>query len=113
MLGRYAFSIVVGMAVTLSLLFIMQLLIEHAEDAINKERTRYQLDFVRVKRNETLNVDDYTPGKTTTTTRAAARDTASGYGQHRSECADHQYCAATGGSGCERRWTRWYEYRRG
>ncbi len=63
MLGRYAFSIVVGMAVTLSLLFIMQLLIEHAEDAINKERTRYQLDFVRVKRNETLNVDDYTPEK--------------------------------------------------
>jgi protein TonB len=51
------------MAVTLSLLFIMQLLIEHAEDAINKERTRYQLDFVRVKRNETLNVDDYTPEK--------------------------------------------------
>ena len=63
MIGRYAFSIVVGLAVTLSLLFIMHLLIEHAEDAINKERTRYQLDFVRVKRNETLNVDDYTPEK--------------------------------------------------
>ncbi len=63
MIGRYAFSIVVGMAVTLSLLFIMHLLIEHAEDAINKERTRYQLDFVRIKRNETLNVDDYTPEK--------------------------------------------------
>jgi len=63
MLGRYAFSIIVGMTITLSLLFIMHLLIEHAEDAINKERTRYQLDFVRVKRNETLNVDDYTPEK--------------------------------------------------
>ena len=63
MLGRYAFSIVVGMTITLSLLFIMHLLIEHAEDAINKERTRYQLDFVRVKRNETLNIDDYTPVK--------------------------------------------------
>ncbi len=63
MLGRYAFSIVVGMTITLSLLFVMHLLIEHAEDAINKERTRYQLDFVRVKRNETLNVDDYTPEK--------------------------------------------------
>jgi len=63
MIGRYAFSIVVGLAVTLSLLFIMHLLIEHAEDAINKERTRYQLDFVRIKRNETLNVDDYTPEK--------------------------------------------------
>ena len=63
MIGRYAFSIVVGIAITLSLLFIMHLLIEHAEDAISKERTRHQLDFVRVKRNETLNVDDYTPEK--------------------------------------------------
>jgi len=60
MLGRYAFSIVVGTAITLSLLFIMHLLIEHAEDAISKERTRHQLDFVRVKRNETLNTEDYT-----------------------------------------------------
>jgi protein TonB len=63
MIGRYAFSIVVGIAITLSLLFIMHLLIEHAEDAISTERTRHQLDFVRVKRNETLNVDDYTPEK--------------------------------------------------
>jgi protein TonB len=63
MIGRYAFSIVVGIAITLSLLFIMHLLIEHAEDAISKERTRHQLDFVRVKRNETLNVEDYTPEK--------------------------------------------------
>ena len=63
MIARYAFSIVVGIAITLSLLFIMHLLIEHAEDAISKERTRHQLDFVRVKRNETLNVDDYTPEK--------------------------------------------------
>jgi protein TonB len=63
MLGRYAFSIVVGTAITLSLLFVMHLLIEHAEDAISKERTRHQLDFVRIKRNETLNVEDYTPEK--------------------------------------------------
>jgi protein TonB len=63
MIARYAFSIVVGIAITLSLLFIMHLLIEHAEDAISKERTRHQLDFVRVKRNETLNVEDYTPEK--------------------------------------------------
>lgn len=63
MLGRYAFSIAVGVAVTLALLFIMQLLIEHAEEAISKERTRYELDFVRVKRQETLNTDDYTPEK--------------------------------------------------
>ena len=63
MLGRYAFSIVVGTAITLSLLFIMHLLIEHAEDAISKEKVRHQLDFVRVKRNETLNTEDFTPEK--------------------------------------------------
>ena len=63
MLGRYAFSIVVGTAITFSLLFVMHLLIEHAEDAISKERTRHQLDFVRVRRNETLNTEDYTPEK--------------------------------------------------
>ena len=45
MLGRYAFSIVVGTAITFSLLFVMHLLIGHAEDAISKERTRHQLDF--------------------------------------------------------------------
>ena len=63
MLGRYAFSIVVGTAITLSLLFVMRLLIEHAEDAISKEKTRHQLDFVRVKRNETINAEDFTPEK--------------------------------------------------
>ncbi len=63
MLGRYAFSIAVGIAITLTLLFVMHLLIEHAEDAISKERTRYELDFVRIKRNESLNVDDYQPEK--------------------------------------------------
>ncbi len=63
MLARYAFSIAVGIAITLTLLFVMHLLIEHAEDAISKERTRYELDFVRIKRNESLNVDDYQPEK--------------------------------------------------
>ncbi len=63
MLGRYAFSIVVGVAITLSLLFVMHLLIEHAEEAMSKERTRYELDFVRVKRNETLNTEELTPEK--------------------------------------------------
>ena len=63
MLGRYAFSIVVGTAITFSLLFVMHLLIEHAEDAISTEKVRHQLDFVRVKRNETLNTEDFTPEK--------------------------------------------------
>lgn len=63
MIGRYVFSIVVGSVITLSLIFIMHLLIEHAEDAISKERERHQLDFVRIKRNETLNTEELTPEK--------------------------------------------------
>ncbi len=63
MIGRYAFSIVVGVIVTLSLLFIMQLLIATGKAALTKPRDRAQLDFVRVKRNENLNVEDFTPDK--------------------------------------------------
>ena len=63
MLGRYAFSIVTGVVITLSLLFIMHLLIEYGESAVTKERTRHNLEFVRVKRNEALNTEDYTPEK--------------------------------------------------
>lgn len=63
MIGRYAFSIVTGSIVTLSLLFVMHLLIEYGESAVTKERTRHNLDFVRVKRNESLNLEDFTPEK--------------------------------------------------
>lgn len=63
MIGRYAFSIVIGMAVTLSLLFVMHLLIVYGEDAVQKERTKHNLEFVRVKRNEALNTEDFTPEK--------------------------------------------------
>lgn len=63
MIGRYVFSIVTGTLVTLSLLFIMQLLIEYGEEALSKPRTRHQLDFVRIKRNENLNTEDLTPEK--------------------------------------------------
>lgn len=63
MIGRYAFSIVIGSFVTLSLLFVMHLLIEYGESAVTKERTRHNLDFVRVKRNESLNTEDFTPEK--------------------------------------------------
>ncbi len=60
---RYAFAIVTGTLVTLSLLFIMHLLIEFGESAITEERDRHTLDFVRVKRNENLNTRDITPEK--------------------------------------------------
>ncbi len=63
MIGRYAFSIVIGSVVTLSLLFVMHLLIEYGESAVTKERTRHNLDFVRVKRNESLKTEDFTPEK--------------------------------------------------
>lgn len=63
MLGRYVFSIVVGVIVTLSLLFIMQLLIVTGKQALTKPRDRAQLEFVRVKRNEALNTEDFQPEK--------------------------------------------------
>ncbi|MBT8084558.1 MAG: energy transducer TonB [Woeseia sp.] len=63
MIARYIFAIVVGSAVTLGLLFIMQLLIASGQSAITEERVRHTLEFVRVKRNERVNTADLTPEK--------------------------------------------------
>lgn len=63
MIGRYVFSVVIGVVVTLTLLFVMHLLIAYGESAVTEERKRYNLEFVRVKRNETLNTEDFTPEK--------------------------------------------------
>lgn len=63
MIGRYAFSVVIGVVVTLSLLFVMHLLIASGKAALTKPRDRAKLEFVRVKRNESLNVEDFTPEK--------------------------------------------------
>jgi protein TonB len=63
MIGRYAFSVVIGTVVTLSLLFVMHLLIASGKAALTKPRDRAKLEFVRVKRNENLNVEDFTPEK--------------------------------------------------
>ncbi|MDH3350996.1 MAG: energy transducer TonB [Gammaproteobacteria bacterium] len=63
MIGRYAFSVVVGVVVTLSLLFVMHLLIATGKAALTKPRDRAKLEFVRVKRNEALNTEDFTPEK--------------------------------------------------
>ena len=52
MIGRYAFSVVIGTVVTLSLLFVMHLLIASGKAALTKPRDRAKLEFVRVKRNE-------------------------------------------------------------
>jgi len=63
MIGRYVFSVVIGSIVTLTLIFVMHLLIEYGEEAISKKRDRHMLEFVRVKRNENLNVEEQTPDK--------------------------------------------------
>ena len=63
MLGRYAIAIVFGSVVTVSLLFIMQLLIVTGKQALTDPRARHKLEFVRVKRNENLNVEDIVPEK--------------------------------------------------
>ena len=62
-MGRYAFAIVFGVVVTLSLLFIMQLLIVTGKQALTEPRDRHKLEFVRVKRNENLNTEDFEPEK--------------------------------------------------
>ena len=63
MIGRYAFSIVIGTVVTLTLLFVMQLLIVTGKQALTDPRERHKLEFVRVKKNENLNTQDLTPEK--------------------------------------------------
>ena len=63
MIGRYAFSVVIGVVVTISLLFVMHLLIATGKAALTKPRDRAKLEFVRVKRNEALNTEDFTPEK--------------------------------------------------
>jgi protein TonB len=63
MIGRYAFSIVIGTVVTMSLLFIMQLLIVTGKQALTDPRERHKLEFVRVKKNENVNTQDLTPEK--------------------------------------------------
>ena len=62
-MGRYIISIVIGALVTTSLLFIMQLLIVTGKQALTDPRERHKLEFVRVKRNENLNVEEVVPEK--------------------------------------------------
>ena len=63
MIGRYVFAIVTGVIVTLSLLFVMHLLIAYGEEAITKPRARHMLEFVLVKRNENVQTEDIKPEK--------------------------------------------------
>ena len=63
MYGRYAISILVGSAITISLLFVMHLLIASGKSALTEARDRHLLEFVRVRRNENINTEDITPEK--------------------------------------------------
>lgn len=63
MIGRYVFSVAIGVVVTLSLLFIMQLLIVTGKAALTDPRDRHKLEFVRVKKDENLNTEDVQPEK--------------------------------------------------
>ncbi|WP_405239057.1 energy transducer TonB [Lentisalinibacter orientalis] len=60
---RYIISIVSGVAVTFGLLFLMQFLIETGESALTDPQKRYFLDFVRVKKQEIVNVEEPKPEK--------------------------------------------------
>ena len=62
-MGRYIISIVVGSMITITLLFVMQLLIVTGKQALTDPRDRHKLEFVRVKRNENLNVEEVVPDK--------------------------------------------------
>jgi protein TonB len=63
MLGRYVFAVIVGSIVTVTLLFVMQLLIAFGEKALTDPKKRHVLEFVRVKRNENVNTEDIQPEK--------------------------------------------------
>jgi protein TonB len=63
MIVRYIISIVSGVAVTFGLLFLMQFLIETGESALTDPQKRYFLDFVRVKKQEIVNVEEPKPEK--------------------------------------------------
>ncbi|MEJ2601732.1 MAG: energy transducer TonB [Gammaproteobacteria bacterium] len=60
---RYLIAIVSGVAVTFGLLFLMQLLIETGESALTDPKKRYFLEFVRVKRQEVVNMEEPKPEK--------------------------------------------------
>ncbi|WP_405220767.1 energy transducer TonB [Lentisalinibacter sediminis] len=60
---RYIISIVSGVAVTFGLLFLMQFLIETGESALTDPQKRYFLDFVRVKKQEIVNIEEPKPEK--------------------------------------------------
>ncbi len=62
-LTRYAIAFVTATVVTFMLIWMMQLLISTGEKALGKKTDFKFVDFVRIKRDETVNAEDNKPDK--------------------------------------------------
>ena len=63
MLSRFAIAGVTGVVVTFALLWLMQILIATGKDALTNSRDFRFVDFVRIKRDEVVNLDEDKPEK--------------------------------------------------
>lgn len=62
-LTRFAIAGVTGLVVTFALLWVMQVLIATGKDALTDKRDFRFVDFVRIKRDEVVNLDEDKPEK--------------------------------------------------
>jgi protein TonB len=62
-LTRFAIAGVTGVVVTFALLWVMQILIATGKDALTNKRDFRFVDFVRIKRDEVINLDEDKPEK--------------------------------------------------
>ncbi len=62
-LTRFAIAGVTGLVVTFALLWVMQILIATGKDALTNKRDFRFVDFVRIKRDEVINLDEDKPEK--------------------------------------------------
>ena len=60
---RFAIAGVTGLVVTFALLWVMQILIATGKDALTNKRDFRFVDFVRIKRDEVVNLDEDKPEK--------------------------------------------------
>jgi protein TonB len=63
MVTRFAIAGVTGIVVTFALLWLMQILIATGKDALTNSRDFRFVDFVRIKRDEVVNLDEDKPEK--------------------------------------------------
>jgi len=63
MLTRFAIAGVTALVVTFALLWLMQILIAKGKDALTNSRDFRFVDFVRIKRDEVVNLDEDKPEK--------------------------------------------------